>query len=78
VAPRLSPIASVANVARTSEPPISPLEGEMPGRAEGGLDAHRHHFFFAFADSAFFGFSAFAFSAAFDTFALAALPRRFT
>ncbi|PBC07057.1 lytic murein transglycosylase [Mesorhizobium sp. WSM3859] len=33
---RLSPIANVARCAATSTLPISPLEGEMPGRAERG------------------------------------------
>ena len=32
----VSPIASVAEDAPTSKPPISPLEGEMSGRTEGG------------------------------------------
>ncbi|RUU08112.1 lytic murein transglycosylase [Mesorhizobium sp. M6A.T.Ca.TU.002.02.2.1] len=34
-----SPIATVANVARLGKLPISPLAGEMPGRAEGGVHA---------------------------------------
>ncbi|RWA83936.1 MAG: lytic murein transglycosylase [Mesorhizobium sp.] len=33
---RLSPIPSVAGKSGASQLPISPLEGEMPGRAEGG------------------------------------------
>ncbi|TIM33424.1 MAG: lytic murein transglycosylase [Mesorhizobium sp.] len=33
---RLSPIFSVAEWAATSRLPISPLEGEMSGRTEGG------------------------------------------
>ncbi|RUX23155.1 hypothetical protein EOA13_34565 [Mesorhizobium sp. M7A.F.Ca.US.011.01.1.1] len=33
---RLSPIAIVAGVEPTVDLPISPLAGEMPGRAEGG------------------------------------------
>ncbi|PTE10653.1 lytic murein transglycosylase [Mesorhizobium helmanticense] len=33
---RLSPIFYVAGKAPSSKLPISPLEGEMPGRAEGG------------------------------------------
>ncbi|TPI46189.1 lytic murein transglycosylase [Mesorhizobium sp. B2-9-1] len=36
LSPRLSPIASVAKCAAASKLPISPLEGEMPGRAERG------------------------------------------
>ncbi|TIV24167.1 MAG: lytic murein transglycosylase [Mesorhizobium sp.] len=33
---RLSPIFYVAGKAPRPKPPISPLEGEMPGRAERG------------------------------------------
>ena len=33
---RLSPIANVAGDKPAAELPISPLVGEMPGRAEGG------------------------------------------
>ncbi|TIQ33255.1 MAG: lytic murein transglycosylase [Mesorhizobium sp.] len=33
---RLSPISNAASVSEAPELPISPLEGEMPGRAEGG------------------------------------------
>jgi hypothetical protein len=62
---------------RLSSPPgtggeVAPRSGD----GEGGN--HRHHVFFAFAPPFFFGFSAFAFSAAFDTLALAAFPSRFT
>ncbi len=33
---RLSPISVVAELSEASELPISPLEGEMSGRTEGG------------------------------------------
>jgi hypothetical protein len=33
---RLSPIGNIVELAVTFKLPISPLEGEMPGRAEGG------------------------------------------
>ncbi|WP_292485932.1 cobaltochelatase subunit CobN, partial [Mesorhizobium sp.] len=36
---RLSPTTSVAGGAMVSEPPISPLAGEMSGRTEGGVQA---------------------------------------
>jgi hypothetical protein len=39
---RLSPIANLGEYALMPELPISPLEGEMPGRAEGGVkERHR-------------------------------------
>ncbi|TPI70317.1 hypothetical protein FJ420_16920, partial [Mesorhizobium sp. B3-1-3] len=38
---RLSPIANVAKGRATAKLPISPLEGEMPGRAERGALRHR-------------------------------------
>ena len=78
MARRLSPIAAVVTVAQAPEQTISPLEGEMPGRAEGGPYAHIRYFFFAFAGAAFFGLVATAFAAAFDTFAFAPLPSCFT
>ncbi|RWM30209.1 MAG: propionyl-coenzyme A carboxylase alpha polypeptide [Mesorhizobium sp.] len=34
---RLSPIANVVWLSLRQKLPISPLEGEMPGRAEGGV-----------------------------------------
>ncbi|RUW46820.1 lytic murein transglycosylase [Mesorhizobium sp. M1A.F.Ca.ET.072.01.1.1] len=34
--PRLSLNSDVEDWAPSAKPPISPLEGEMPGRAEGG------------------------------------------
>ena len=34
---RLSPMADVAGEAATAKLPISPLEGEMAGRPEGGV-----------------------------------------
>ncbi|TPK96776.1 lytic murein transglycosylase [Mesorhizobium sp. B2-4-16] len=40
---RLSPIANVAGGALAPKLPISPLAGEMPGRAEGGA-SHCHSF----------------------------------
>ncbi|TGQ07844.1 hypothetical protein EN809_013550 [Mesorhizobium sp. M2E.F.Ca.ET.166.01.1.1] len=36
MSPRLSPIAHAARGVPPTKPPISPLAGEMPGRAEGG------------------------------------------
>ncbi|TPJ28973.1 lytic murein transglycosylase [Mesorhizobium sp. B2-7-2] len=36
MSPRLSPIAGVASRAPAPKLPISPLEGEMAGRPEGG------------------------------------------
>src|SRR5262245_6811919 len=36
--PLLSPISSVAGRAEPAKPPISPLEGEMSGRTEGGAE----------------------------------------
>ncbi|AZO12315.1 MULTISPECIES: cobaltochelatase subunit CobN [unclassified Mesorhizobium] len=36
---QLSPIISAAGIAQTTELPISPLEGEMSGRTEGGVQA---------------------------------------
>ncbi|RWE71300.1 MAG: lytic murein transglycosylase [Mesorhizobium sp.] len=36
ISPRLSPITGVAEWVPTTKLPISPLEGEMPGRAERG------------------------------------------
>ncbi|TIW35205.1 MAG: hypothetical protein E5V62_12405 [Mesorhizobium sp.] len=33
---RLSPIAKAARMSGAPKPPISPLEGEMSGRTEGG------------------------------------------
>ncbi|TIT92743.1 MAG: hypothetical protein E5W55_17500 [Mesorhizobium sp.] len=40
----LSPVANVAETAPAPELPISPLEGEMPGRAEGGASRGRLQF----------------------------------
>ncbi|TIN92378.1 MAG: hypothetical protein E5Y06_23890 [Mesorhizobium sp.] len=41
--PLLSPIINDAFVAPALKSPISPLEGEMPGRAEGGaVERNRH------------------------------------
>ncbi|TIQ31115.1 MAG: hypothetical protein E5X48_27870 [Mesorhizobium sp.] len=37
MSPRLSPISSVVNLVRRRKLPISPLEGEMAGRPEGGV-----------------------------------------
>ena len=42
LSPQLSPIISVAGGIDTLELPISPLEGEMPGRAEGGAPPESH------------------------------------
>ena len=39
--PRISPIADVAGKAEVLKLPISPLEGEMAGRPEGGVE-ERH------------------------------------
>ncbi|TIU28408.1 MAG: lytic murein transglycosylase, partial [Mesorhizobium sp.] len=36
LSPRLSPISNVAGPSGAFELPISPLEGEMSGRTEGG------------------------------------------
>ncbi|TPK60410.1 lytic murein transglycosylase [Mesorhizobium sp. B2-1-4] len=36
ISPRLSPIADVGGWAPSAKLPISPLEGEMSGRTEGG------------------------------------------
>ncbi|RWA68161.1 MAG: lytic murein transglycosylase [Mesorhizobium sp.] len=36
LSPRLSPISNVAGLSGALELPISPLEGEMSGRTEGG------------------------------------------
>ncbi|PBB16138.1 lytic murein transglycosylase [Mesorhizobium sp. WSM4313] len=43
LSPRASPIADVAGRAPSLTLPISPLAGEMPGRAEGGA-SHCHSF----------------------------------
>jgi hypothetical protein len=40
MAATVSPIASDAERARASQPPISPLVGEMTGRPEGGNVEH--------------------------------------
>ncbi|TPN93576.1 hypothetical protein FJ980_27065, partial [Mesorhizobium sp. B1-1-5] len=39
---RLSPIAGVARRGEASKLPISPSEGEMPGRHEGGASRHSY------------------------------------
>ncbi|RWK55533.1 MAG: hypothetical protein EOR48_11805 [Mesorhizobium sp.] len=36
MSPRLSPIANAVGMSRPPKLPISPLEGEMSGRTEGG------------------------------------------
>ncbi|TIO66424.1 MAG: lytic murein transglycosylase [Mesorhizobium sp.] len=37
ISPRLSTIFKAAKKAPSAKPPISPLEGEMSGRTEGGV-----------------------------------------
>ncbi|TPL22054.1 lytic murein transglycosylase [Mesorhizobium sp. B2-4-9] len=41
LSPWLSPIFRIPRRAPAAKQPISPLEGEMPGRAEGGAVEHQ-------------------------------------
>ena len=47
------PISTVIDNGETAERPISPLEGEMPGRAEGGIEERKRHKTFPFRAATF-------------------------